>query len=548
MLQKLSINNYALISKKIIDFNKEFTVITGETGAGKSIIFGAIELLIGTRSSNKVLKNPKSKCVVEGVFSMNEKVEKELVKMDLDIEDDLIIRREIKQNGNSRSFINDSPVKLEQLKFISQFILEINGQHLVSKMGSLNFKYGFIDSFINDKNIFLEYRDAHLNYIKSLENQERIIKKIKNLNEKKDFLQFQVDELSNYNIDQWDEESIQNEHQIAANQEEINTLLDKIKNIYNTSGGFSDLFSDLDSYSSNLDTILKDFTPVSKRLKSVKIELEDIFQEISYKFPSVNPDKNKLNDLDQLLKQINFLLKKFNVADLKSLILKKHAVSKELSELSEMDSELLDINKKVELYKTKCLKLGNDIYQLRLKEIPTIESKVNNVLNSLSMDHADFKIELFEDNSINDNGTDQINLLISVNNSLKYFPLHKFSSGGELSRIALAMKYVSTSFNSISTIIFDEIDSGISGKVASEVGSLLKEISCSSQVINITHLPQVAAIAKHHIYVNKSEVAGVMETSINYLSREDRVQVLAKMLGGDKTGKAALNNAIELLN
>ena len=548
MLQKLSINNYALISKKIIDFNKEFTVITGETGSGKSIIFGAIELLIGTRSSNKVLKNPKSKCVVEGVFSMNEKVEKELVKMDLDIEDDLIIRREIKQNGNSRSFINDSPVKLEQLKFISQFILEINGQHLVSKMGSLNFKYGFIDSFINDKNIFLEYRDAHLNYIKSVENQERIIKKVKNLNEKKDFLQFQVDELSNYNIDQWDEESIQNEHQIAANQEEINTLLDKIKNIYNTNGGFSDLFSDLDSYSSNLDAILKDFTPVSKRLKSVKIELEDIFQEISYKFPSVNPDKNKLNDLDQLLKQINFLLKKFNVADLKSLILKKHAVSKELSELSEMDSELLDINKKVELYKTKCLKLGNDIYQLRLKEIPTIESKVNNVLNSLSMDHADFKIELFEDNSINDNGTDQINLLISVNNSLKYFPLHKFSSGGELSRIALAMKYVSTSFNSISTIIFDEIDSGISGKVASEVGSLLKEISSSSQVINITHLPQVAAIAKHHIYVNKSEVAGVMETSINYLSREDRVQVLAKMLGGDKTGKAALNNAIELLN
>ena len=160
MLQKLSITNYALISKKIIDFNKEFTVITGETGAGKSIIFGAIELLIGTRSSNKVLKNPKSKCVVEGVFSMNENIVKQLVKMDLDIEDDLIIRREIKQNGNSRSFINDSPVKLEQLKLISQYILEINGQHLVSKMGSLNFKYGFIDSFINDKNIFFNYSKA----------------------------------------------------------------------------------------------------------------------------------------------------------------------------------------------------------------------------------------------------------------------------------------------------------------------------------------------------------------------------------------------------
>ena len=210
--------------------------------------------------------------------------------------------------------------------------------------------------------------------------------------------------------------------------------------------------------------------------------------------------------------------------------------------------ELLDVNKKVEFFKTKCLKLGNDIYNLRLKEIPIIESKVNNILNSLSMDHADFKIELIEQDSLSINGTDQINLLISVNNSSKYFPLHKFSSGGELSRVALAMKYVSSTFSNISTIIFDEIDSGISGKVASEVGSLLKEISSSSQVINITHLPQVAAIAKHHIYVNKSEIAGVMETSINYLSREDRIQVLAKMLGGDKTGKAALNNAFELLN
>ena len=382
----------------------------------------------------------------------------------------------------------------------------------------------------------------------AIENQERIIKKVNNLNEKKDFLQFQLDELSNYNIDQWDEESIQNEHQIASHQEEINMLLGKIKNIYNSNGGFSDLFSDLEIFSTELETILNGFSSVSKRLKSVKIEIEDIFQEISYKFSSVNPDKNKLNELDQLLKQINFLLKKFNVADLKSLILKKHAVSKELSELSEMDSELLDVNKKVEFFKTKCLKLGNDIYNLRLKEIPIIESKVNNILNSLSMDHADFKIELIEQDSLSINGTDQINLLISVNNSSKYFPLHKFSSGGELSRVALAMKYVSSTFNNISTIIFDEIDSGISGKVASEVGSLLKEISSSSQVINITHLPQVAAIAKHHIYVNKSEIAGVMETSINYLSREDRIQVLAKMLGGDKTGKAALNNAFELLN
>jgi len=177
-----------------------------------------------------------------------------------------------------------------------------------------------------------------------------------------------------------------------------------------------------------------------------------------------------------------------------------------------------------------------------------IEKKINKVLKTLSMGHANFKIELVENNSITEHGTDQINLLISVNNNPKFSPLHQFSSGGELSRIVLAMKYISSSFNKISTLIFDEIDSGISGKVASEVGSLLQEISTSSQVINITHLPQVAAIAKHHLNVNKKEIAGEMESNITYLSKDDRIQVLAKMLGGDKTGEAALNNALELLN
>ena len=187
MLQQLRISNYALISKTVIDFKKEFTVITGETGAGKSIIFGAIELLIGARSSNKILKDTNSKCVVEGIFSINEQVLKQLVKMDLDIEEDLIIRREIRKNGSSRSFINDSPVKLDQLKHISQYIIEINGQHLINKMGSLKFKYDFLDSFLDKKNALVNYKNAYLNYSKSLERQKIIVKKVDVLNEKKLF-------------------------------------------------------------------------------------------------------------------------------------------------------------------------------------------------------------------------------------------------------------------------------------------------------------------------------------------------------------------------
>ena len=548
MLQKLSISNYALISKTVIDFKKEFTVITGETGAGKSIIFGAIELLIGARSSNKILKDPTSKCVVEGVFSLNEQVIKQLVLMDLDIEDVLIIRREIRQNGSSRSFINDSPVKLDQLKLISQYIIEINGQHLINKMGSLNFKYDFLDSFLDKKNTLVNYKNAYSSYSKSLERQKLIIQKVDVLNEKKDFLKFQLDELSNYDFQNWDEEAIQNDYKIAANRDEINDILEKINNIYSSNNGLRYLFGDLNSQSTDLKTHLKDFSSISDRIDSISIELEDVFHEINQNFTTLSADKKNLQELDQQLRQINFLLKKFNVTDLKSLVLKSEIFKKELSELSEMDLELSEINNLVESNKNLCMEIGHDLFKLRSQKTSIIEKKISKVLKTLSMGHANFKIELIENNSITEHGTDQINLLISVNNSPKFFPLHQFSSGGELSRIALAMKYISCSFNKISTLIFDEIDSGISGKVASEVGSLLQEISTFSQVINITHLPQVAAIAKYHLNVNKKEIAGDMESSINYLSKEDRVQVLAKMLGGDKTGKAALNNALELLN
>ena len=548
MLQKLTISNYALISKSVIDFKKEFTVITGETGAGKSIIFGAIELLIGARSSNKILKDPTSKCVVEGIFSLNEQVLKQLVKMDLDIEEDLIIRREIRKNGSSRSFINDSPVKLDQLKFISQYIIEINGQHLINKMGSLNFKYEFLDSFLVKKNTLVSYKNAYLNYSKSLERQKIIVKKVDVLNEKKDFLKFQLDELSNYDFQNWDEEAIQNDYKIAANQDEINDILEKINNIYSSNSGLRDLFGDLNSQAIDLKIHLQDFTSISERIDSVKIELEDVFHEINQNFSNLSADKKNLHELDQQLRQINFLLKKFNVTDLKSLILKRDIFKKELSELSEMDQELKEVNNLVESNKKLCLETGNELFELRSQKTSIIAKKINKVLKTLSMGHANFKIELTENNSITEYGTDQINLLISVNKNPKFAPLHQFSSGGELSRIALAMKYISSSFNKISTLIFDEIDSGISGKVASEVGSLLQEISTSSQVINITHLPQVAAIAKHHLNVNKKEIAGEMESNITYLSKDDRIQVLAKMLGGDKTGEAALNNALELLN
>ena len=548
MLQKLSILNYTLITKTELDFNNGLTVITGETGAGKSIIFGAIELLFGARASTKVLKDPNSKCIIEGIFSQNDQLINQLLNLDLDVSNELIIRREIRKNGNSRSFINDSPVKIENLKIISQYLIEINGQHLFSKMGSLKFKYDFIDSFLKQNRILSEYKTAFKEYTISIEKQNSLRKRASVLNEKKDFLNFQLTELSSYDIENWDEESIQNDYNIVSNQEEINSILSKINKLYTEKQGILELLDDLISYSNNFLEHVSNFSSIDSRIQSAKIEIEDIFHEINSNFEPNDPDKYKLQELDDLLSKINYLVKKFNVVDLNSLINKKQTIVKELSEFTELDLELNQANQNVEFYKSKCLKLGQELFKKRLKNIPTIEKNINSILEKLSMGHADFRINLTLGSEITVNGTDQISLLVAVNNSSKYYPIHQFSSGGELSRVALAMKHISSTYSSISSLIFDEIDSGISGKVASEVGRLLKDISLKTQVINISHLPQVAAIANHHLNVSKTDFLGKMESEISYLKKEDRIQVLAKMLGGDKTGKAALNNAIELLN
>ena len=299
MLQKLSISNYALISNVSIDFKKHFTVITGETGAGKSIIFGAIELLLGTRASNKVLKNPNFKCVVEGVFLQNKQVLSKLVEMDLDVNEDLIIRREIRKNGTSRSFINDSPVKIDQLKNISQYIIEINGQHLINKMDSLKFKYDFIDSFLNNNKLLSNYKNSFTNYSKAVDKQINLKKRAAILSEKKDFLNFQLDELSNYNLEQWDEEAIQNEYIIASNSEEINDLLEKMNNTYGRSGGLSDSIEELKTFSNDFLSHIHNFSTLNDRIKSIKIEIEDIFHEINRNFKTSSPDKNKLIELNE---------------------------------------------------------------------------------------------------------------------------------------------------------------------------------------------------------------------------------------------------------
>ena len=548
MLQKLYISNYALIEEISVDFSNGFSVITGETGAGKSIVLGAIQILMGARTSVKLLKDKSTKSIIEGVFNSNEKVNDTLLKLNLDISEDIIFRREIKPNGSSRAFINDSPVKVDQLKLLSQYIIELNGQYLIHDIGKVEFNYEFVNDFIKNKQILQEYDVSYSNYVLYSKKHDDIVKNVNLLNEKRDFLKFQLDELSGYSFDEWDEEIINNEYNLIANQEEINKRFDTVNTLLSSENGVLSNLATIGDEIEHLNLKIKDLATYVERFNSVRIELEDIFHELNkkYNFQSTNP--NKLKELEELINHINFLLKKFNVVDLSSLKEKRNNIQLEISKMDDLNSDLDDCKLKKDYWMNKSLLIAENLLELRKDSFEFIEKEVNSILKSISMDHASFKLHIEKTNQLSPNGIDSIDFLISVNNRKEYFPIHKFSSGGELSRIALALKYVSSNSNSKSVLIFDEIDSGISGKVASEVGLLLRDISKKVQVINITHLPQVAALGKVHFHVEKKDYGNGIESKLVELKREERIQELAKMLGGDKTGNAAINNALELLN
>ena len=549
MLQQLKISNYALIENLSVDFKKGFTIITGETGAGKSVIVGAINLLLGARSSVDLLLDKNKKSIIEGLFKSNRIINEKLKDIDLDFGDDLIIRKEIKANGSSRSFINDTPVKVENLKDITQYLIEFNGQHLVSKIGKNSFKFDFVNGFVKEKNLINDYKKSFLNYTLFNERLSKLIDESSILNEKKDFFSFQLEELSDFPIEQWNEENIYREHNLITNQKYINQYLEEISNLFNNnSNGILNNLNKIDDNLNSLNIHLKDLYPFIERLKSIRIEIEDIFYDFNKKYSLQSENPKKLEELEQLINKINFLLKKFNVLDLNGLLKKRDTIVESLNQIKSLENQITECQKSKLYWENKCINLGEELFKKRTEKIDIIQKQVNKVLKSVSMEHANFKLKIFKTGKIAFNGIDQIELLVAVNNKLDYHPITKFSSGGELSRIALAMKSISVGSKSASVLIFDEIDSGISGKVATKVGLLLKSISKNVQVINITHLPQVAAFGNSHFHVEKNQSGSQINVNLRLLEKEDRIQVLANMLGGDKTGNAARNNALELLN
>ena len=547
MLLKLKVKNFALIEDIEIDFSSGLNIITGQTGSGKSLIISALHLLMGKRNEN-AQNTSKIKSIIEGVFKSNYRLNHILKSLNLDQDDEIIIRKEISPSGKSRSFVNDSPVKTDTLKLLSFELIQMNGQHLISDISSNQFKFSFINSFILDQNLINSYTKAYEEYIKFRKRYEQLSNHSEKIKEQKDFLEYQLNELQEANLDNKDEEALKKEFDTISNQESINKRIKEVDNLFSSENGILDLLRSANVSLGDFSQSFSSLVSHSEKLNSIFLDLEDLIHEINLDFPVKEPDYLRQQEIEEVLNNLNFLIKKFNVVTVDDLLTKKNQLSQELKQIDDMSERLVEAKIKMDTWESNCIKIANKIHALRLKHVNAICDEMNKLLTVLSMKHAKFKIEITKTEILNKFGFDTIDLLISVNNDSAYNPIKKFSSGGELSRIALAMKSLSSIKGSVPIIVFDEIDSGVSGKVATEVGKLLRKISLRSQVINITHLPQVAAMGNIHFNVEKVDNGNTVKTVINKLDRDSRIQVLAKMLGGDKTGKAALFNAQELLN
>ncbi len=548
MLNKLSITNYALIESLEMDMSSGFSVVTGETGSGKSIFLGALQLIIGERADLKVLFDVQKKCVIEAFFNSTKSINQTLASADLDVYEDLIIRREIHPSGKSRAFVNDSPVKLDFLKKLGLLLIDFHGQHQNRLIAQPDYQYSFIDSIGKNQLLLNDYKLVYDRYIKQSKLLYQVIEKEKSINNQREFLSFQLDELNKFSFEKWDEQQINEEHEMLSNFENVQQLFKEISFFNNSDNSLLVQLNSLRDLLAKLVKNLPALDDFNERLDGIYLELNELFIDLDKRAPAQDFDPFRMEELNEQLQLINKLNKKFNTSSLEGLILKKKDLQENLSSITSLSEQKFELENQVKKLYDQCLVKGDLLFEARKKNNTSIEKYLSQKLDKLSMPNVSIRIELENTKTPQSYGVDQLKFFISINKGSSYNEIADVASGGEIARILLAMKSLLNKQNTIPTIIFDEIDTGVSGKVANEVGQLLKELSKNTQVLTITHLPQVASMGNHHFKVSKAENKLRAYTEIKKLSKEDRILEIASMLGGAKPGKAAFDNAAELLN
>ena len=549
MLTALSIKNYALIDDLKVDFPEGFIIITGETGSGKSIMLDALSLILGKRADMSALRNKEEKCIIEAEFSLqNYEFQTLFEELDIDYDPQTIIRREILPSGKSRAFVNDVPATLEVLSRLGQVLVDIHSQHQTLALSDTSFQFAIIDAMANNKPLLTEYVQLHQLLKKEQKKLEELIEFQKNAKKEYDYNLHQLKELKSATLEEGILEELEESYEEASNIEDIKENVSESLYLLNDENiGILNNLRELKRSFSSLTEYKQLYRDLYERIESAFLELEDLASEISDIDESIEADPDNLEQISKQLNKIYSLQKKHSVATVEELI----AIQQELEEaVSKTESVDIDLNKQkkiVEEQHTAILKKANQLHKAREKVIPALDKKLTNFMHELGMPNGRFSITLTATDTFFANGNDELSFLFSANKGGDFGQLKKVASGGELSRIMLAVKAIMAEHTALPTIMFDEIDTGVSGEISQKMGDIMKQMSQNRQVFAITHLPQIAAKGAYHFKVFKEDSKGKTTTHLKLLTEEERIIELSEMLEGKNSGASARNHAIELL-
>lgn len=549
MLQTLLVKNYAIIEEISLDFNAGFSVITGETGAGKSILLGALSLILGQRADTSILNNKEKKCVVEGVFN----VPKELVTdfflaHQLDLEFPVVIRREIAANGKSRAFINDTPVNLTLLKDLTNVLLDIHSQHETLALNSAEFQINVIDAFAKSNSLLNDYKEKYVS-LKQLEQRFYQLKNTENsAKADADYLQFQLNELKALQLKKGEHEVLEQQLEMINNAEQIiSTLQLAAEGLQNNDESIVVKLTAIEQAFRKISHCSEDYQQLNERINSVLIELKDIFSEVESQLDSVDVDASEQEVINNRVNTINTLIQKHRLTQADELIDLEQQLEEQLDGINSSEEKLLALGKEIQEKHQVATAAAKKLSAHRLKILSAFEKNIINNLKELGMENAVFKIHHQPLKELNSFGMDEFEFMFSANKGMTPKPLNKTASGGELSRLMLTIKALLAQNSTLQTILFDEIDTGVSGDIAYKMAAIMEGMSNNIQVIAITHLPQVAAKGNTHFKIYKSNKGNKTQTFVNILDNNQRIEEIAKMLSGKELTEAAKENAKNLL-
>lgn len=550
MLQHLHIQNYALIENLTVDLSRGFSVITGETGAGKSILLGALGFVLGDRSDSGVLFDKDKKCVVEATFSLhNDHLKSLFEKNDLDYDpDECILRRELNTQKKSRAFINDTPVPLQVIKEIGGQLVDIHSQHDSLLLTDSDFQLHLLDEIALNQPHLSQYQKEYQLYNQLRQRLEELKTMAeKNINEN-DYLKFQLNELQEAQLKKGEYGEMEQSLNLMENAEEIKTLLFSANGLLeNSENAILPQLNELSSVTHRLGQLLPNTTELQQRIDNTLVELKDIAYDIDRLESDTQFDEEKMQELQERMDMLNRLMMKHHVNDAETLIDLRDSLEARVNAFENIDNEIGDVEKALDEQVKTLDKLAQQLHTQRMEAAKSFGIKVTELTQQLAMPHARFEIAVESLRTFSSNGRDRVRFLFSANKGIEVADIDRVASGGELSRLMLAIKSVVSRHNYIPTLVFDEIDTGVSGEVAAKIGTIMQQMGNALQLIAITHLPQVASKAEHHFFIYKSDDRSRTQTHIRMLQPEERVAEIAKMLSNDTVTPESLKAAEVLL-